>query len=132
MTDNGTSDMAAGVSRWQSLAAEAQAGRLRLDPSVAGDLAKACDRRLHELEQMSYVARRLERVEGFGELPSGVLLATKFSQKGSGGTNSLDVVLQQHVDAVKAMQIVFNKSIEGYSQQDSAMADSTKAVESGI
>lgn len=124
--------MAGGVSKWQYLAGEAQAGRLRLDPSVARDLAVACDRRISALNDMLTTARQLSTVEGFGELPSGVLLATKFSQKGSGGTNSLDVVLQQHIDAVKAMQIVFNKSIEGYTQQDSAMADSTKAIEPGI
>ncbi len=132
MGDDDGAVMNSVASRWQSLAVEAQAGRLRLDPDIARDLTAACDARLDVLKQTVYLARQLAKVDGFGELPSGVLLATKFSQKGSGGTNSLDVVLQQHVDAVKAMQIVFNKSIEGYSQQDSAMADSTKAVESGI
>lgn len=132
MSENGTPDMSGAVAGWQLLAQEAQAGRLRLDPTIARDLTVACDRRIDELNSMLRVAVNLAKVDGFGELPSGVLLATKFSQKGSGGTNSLDVVLQQHVDAVKAMQIVFNKSIEGYTEQDSAMADSTKAIEPGI
>ncbi len=132
MSENEASDMSGGVARWEFLAQEAQAGRLRLDPTIARDLTVACDRRIDELNDMMYRAKTLAKVEGFGELPSGVLLATKFSQKGSGGTNSLDVVLQQHIDVVKAMQIVFNKSIEGYTQQDSAMADSTKAIEPGI
>jgi len=132
MSENVTPDMSGGVARWQFLAQEAQAGRLRLDPTVARDLTVACDRRIDELNDMMFRAVNLAKVEGFGELPSGVLLATKFSQKGSGGTNSLDVVLQQHIDAVKAMQIVFNKSIEGYTEQDSAMADTTKAIEPGI
>ncbi len=118
-------DMAREVPRWQHLAGEAKAGRLRLDPDIAVDLVKACDDRLDVLDTALREAKWLTTATGFGDLPSGLALAGKFSSKG----HELIDVLRQHIRVVNDMKAVFLYSIGKYHDADAAHAAALGSVQ---
>ncbi len=112
------SDMSQEVPRWQHLAGEAKAGRLRLDPDIAPELVRACDDRLGVLDDALHRANYLTKVAGFGELASGLALEGKFSSKG----DELIDVLRQHIRVVNDMKAVFLYSIGKYEEADASHA----------
>jgi hypothetical protein len=94
---------------WTDLAVAADEGNLYLNPVAAQACDSVCSSYIDKLIGHQRLARDLADVEGFGSLPSGIALATRFSEKAAGGPNNLVDVLQSHIDVVMAMQAVFRK-----------------------
>ncbi|MGF7122561.1 hypothetical protein [Rhodococcus sp. BE178] len=65
-------------------------------------------------------AKRLDKVDGLGTLPSGVALAAKFGRKASGGDYSLDRALADHIAQVEQMRDLFAKIGAQYQATEDA------------
>lgn len=94
---------------WQWLADAADAGHLYLSPEAAAKCDASCERYLEKLRLHKADARSLSVVKGYGDFQSGRDLAEIYSLKAAGGANSLESVLQSHIDVVLEMQTVFRK-----------------------
>ena len=110
----------AGTIEWSRVLEQAQAGELALDPAVASGLDAVCDRYLERLDQMMRAVQHVDRISGFGTFPSSTVLEQKFSLKAVGGDHSLEVVLMQHIDAVKLAKQAVAKAIQNFLEQDTA------------
>lgn len=110
------------IEHWKSLADAADHGDLFLDQQAAIDSDAACCQYLATLRGLKNRAESMPRIDGMGTFPSGILLANKFSNKVSGGQNSLVDVLQSHIDVVMAMQTVFRKFFDATVDVDDSNA----------
>lgn len=104
---------------WRQLATDAEAGTLHVTETVARQCDDACATYLAALAEQGTAVRVLAFVDGMGGFDSGKQLARKFSLKASGGNLSLDEVLRQHVEVVKAMQDFFRRFFTDVDAQDS-------------
>ncbi|MFD3706087.1 hypothetical protein ACFWUP_23355 [Nocardia sp. NPDC058658] len=107
-------------SEWSQLLAQAEAGELSLDPAVGKDLDSVCDHHLDNLEEILGKIGTVNFISGFGTLNSGITLEKKFSLTASGGERALDIVIQQHIEAVKTAKEVVAKAIANFVAQDEA------------
>ncbi|CCF61296.1 conserved protein of unknown function [Nocardia cyriacigeorgica GUH-2] len=57
-------------------------------------------------------------MEGFGGFDSGAELQSKFRDKATGTTQSIDSVIQEHIETVKLIQQVVAKSIANLTETD--------------
>ncbi|MFC8528395.1 hypothetical protein [Nocardia sp. NPDC057227] len=114
---------AAGTFEWAQVLESAEAGELALDPGVASNLDAVCDRYISRLDQMLDTVRVVDKISGFGTFPSATVLEQKFSLKAAGGDHSLEVVLMQHIDAVKLAKQAVAKAIQNFLEQDTASGD---------
>ncbi|RDI65047.1 hypothetical protein [Nocardia pseudobrasiliensis] len=117
--------MIAGVdpAEWQKLLGQANSGQLSLDPEIGKGLDKVCDDYLDRLNTLMKSSARLRYLGGFGSFQSGKDLQAKFSKKAFGGDQSLEIVLQQHMDAVKTAKEVVAKAISNFVGVDQQNAD---------
>lgn len=115
----------------QGFAAEASAGQLKLDPSVAQDLAKAADEWLEVLDQLKAELPVIRKVDGLGDFIMGQLLKGKFEQLASGGPQSLETVLDQHIEATTNLKTGYASSIEALTDQDQQNTTNISAADSG-
>ncbi|MFC8046231.1 hypothetical protein [Nocardia sp. NPDC057353] len=108
---------------WQSVLAAAEAGQVSLDPAVGRDLDRICDNYVTRLSELYQNLRSIAFLEGFGGFPSSEVLQQKFAQKAMGSDRSLEVVLLQHIDAVKLAKQAVAKAIQNFTEQDIASGD---------
>ncbi|GAA5044936.1 hypothetical protein [Nocardia callitridis] len=109
--------------QWRKVLDQADAGALTLHPDVGKGLDKACDDYLEHLGDLVEQVGYLHDITGFGPLPSGIALQGKFQRKATGTEQSLDAVLEQHIDAVKTMKELVAKAISNFVAQDQSRAD---------
>ncbi|MFE3446707.1 hypothetical protein ACFXNW_27070 [Nocardia sp. NPDC059180] len=114
--------------QWRHLLDQANSGELTLDPDVGAGLDKVCTDYLDKLDEILRTAGRVARVEGFGTFPSGDALTEKFTQKGSGTTQSIDAVLLEHIETVKLIQQVVAKSIANLTETDQSTGQQVTKV----
>ncbi|RRQ28070.1 hypothetical protein DK926_09270 [Rhodococcus sp. Eu-32] len=115
------------VAYWNSLSDAAESGQLYLSPEAARKCDYACTDFLSKLSDHQLEAGLLADVKGLGSLPSGISLATRFSEKAAGGPNNLVDVLQSHIDVVMAMQAVFRKFFTDTADTDRENASGISA-----
>lgn len=77
-------------------------------------------------------AKRLDKVDGLGMLPSGVVLAAKFGRKASGGDYSLDQALADHIAEVEQMRDLFLKIGAQYQASEDVNQQAVTAVDGGF
>ncbi|MDH6282268.1 hypothetical protein [Prescottella agglutinans] len=116
---------------WSELGAQVDAGELYLEPGVAEKCAKRCAELVAQLDQIKRGAAGLSRIEGLGNLPSGVALTRKFEQKASGGEYPLDQALADHITVVEEMQSVFEKIAQNFTAAEESNAQRFTGIEHG-
>ncbi|MFI6172566.1 hypothetical protein ACIBCN_37715 [Nocardia sp. NPDC051052] len=119
---------AEGTAEWQRLLDSANAGELRLSPDVGKDLDAKCQTYLDDLDDIRTSAYRVRTVAGFGTMPSGPILETKFQQKAKGGDTSVDASLQTHIEEVQLMRQVFAKAMANYQTVDESNSQKIAAI----
>ncbi|WP_446226075.1 hypothetical protein ACTWPB_14045 [Nocardia sp. IBHARD005] len=114
---------------WTTLATQAEAGLLSIDPAVGANLTKACDNHIDALEDVLRQVSGVERITGFGSFNSSQILEKKFSQTASGGDRCLRDTITQHIDAVTTAKEVVLKAIANFQAQDSYTAGQFNGLE---
>ncbi|MFC7449664.1 hypothetical protein [Rhodococcus daqingensis] len=110
---------------FQQLAAQAEAGHLRLNEDVAQRCVQACETYIAALNDLRVSAGSMSTLSAYGTLQSAQDLGRKFERKalGEGGFES---IVAQHMDVVRQMQDVFAKAGRAYA---AAEESNTRAVE---
>ncbi|TLF58398.1 hypothetical protein [Nocardia cyriacigeorgica] len=104
--------------QWRDLLAQAEAGELTLDPEVGRGLNGVCENYLAKLDAIFEQVGHLDYVEGFGGFESSAALQSKFKDKATGTTQSMDAVVLEHIETVKLIQQVVAKSIANLTETD--------------
>ncbi len=112
----------ADVTQWQYLAAEAQAGRLDLDPSVSQDCLKACEDELAVYHDARALLGGVSNISGFGDFPAADALAKMFSAKAVGGEGSVDASLEKHIEVLSLIRDTIKYSVDRLVQHDHSQA----------
>ncbi|WP_280244478.1 hypothetical protein [Nocardia abscessus] len=104
---------------WSGLASRARAGELFLDDeNAAYHCAKACDQRIADLQGMRRFTAGAENVSGFGDFDMADKLVGKFLKQATGDPNSIDQIIQEHIETVKNMREVMAISFKRITGQD--------------
>ncbi|WP_406234300.1 hypothetical protein [Nocardia sp. NBC_01009] len=114
---------------WRRVLDLANAGEISLHPDVGNGLDKVCDEFLTQLGDILQLTRGVTFVTGFGPFPSSKALEEKFSLKATGTEQSIDTVLQQHIDTVKMAKEVVAKAISNFVEIDQTRADQLTGVD---
>jgi hypothetical protein len=88
-----------------------------------------CDNYLTQLGDLLQLSRRVTFLTGFGPFPSSRALEEKFSLKATGTDQSIDTVIQQHIDTVKMAKEIVAKAISNFVEIDQARADQLTGVD---
>ncbi|WP_255122683.1 hypothetical protein [Rhodococcus sp. 14-2470-1b] len=107
---------------WQSLAVAADNGQLYLDADTARQCDQTCVNYLDRLDRHRETARRLAKIDGYGDFEMGRQFAQILSDKAAGGQNSMVGVIDSHIQVVKEMQAVFQKFFNHYTDIDADTA----------
>ncbi len=118
-----------GQPMWMAIGESVDAGDLYLEENAAINCAQHCRDLVSKLEELKVRAYGLGEVHGFGTLPSGIALATKFSKKAVGGDYSLVDALTDHIAEVQAMQAVFEKIQARYDATERSNADLLRGIQ---
>lgn len=103
---------------WRRLLDHANAGELALDPEIGKGLDQVCDNYLDRLDVLLSAVSGVKDITGFGTFGSGQVLQQRFRLKASGSDQSMEVALQQHIDAVKVAKQVVAKAISNFVEAD--------------
>jgi hypothetical protein len=107
---------------WTYLAREAKAGRMTLDPAVAGECAAACDALIDGLRRLRTQVASWDLDIGLGDFHTGDALGALLREiaVGDGG---LDQRLAEHIDVVSLIR----DTIVGHVARIGAVEDHTAA-----
>ncbi|MDV7990192.1 hypothetical protein [Rhodococcus sp. IEGM 1374] len=111
------------IAHWQELNAQADAGTITIPPDVARRCDAACVTYLSHLNDMKRKASVLNEAKVWGDLKSAQDLQAKFLSLATGTDRSLDIILQQHIDVIESMRMLFRR----YFQQTSDTDERTSA-----
>lgn len=110
------------IAHWQDLNAQADAGTITIPPDVAAKCDAACAAYLVHLARMQTRATQLTEVKSWGDLKSAQDLQAKFLAKATGTDRSLDVILQQHIDVIESMRMLFRRYFDETEATDTQTA----------
>ncbi|WP_327111726.1 hypothetical protein OHB12_26600 [Nocardia sp. NBC_01730] len=121
MADN----MQGEIRRWQQLKQQAESGEFRMEEGIGEALRARCETFLGELRSMKTMAQRLDRLSGYGGLPSAQTLQAKFEGKAAGGdshdpNDSAVTRVQQHIEIVTLMRDTYAVAIGKLKATDEA------------
>jgi hypothetical protein len=108
---------------WRKVLDQANAGEVSLHPDVGKGLDVACDDYLDRLDTILKLVDTAKLVTGFGPFPSSKALEEKFALKATGTDQSIDTVLQQHIETVKLAKEAVAKAISNFTELDQTRAD---------
>lgn len=111
------------IAHWRDLNAQADAGTITIPADVAAQCDAACVTYLAHLDKMIVDAKKLGVVTPWGDLKSAQDLRDKFLRLATGTDRSLDVILQQHIDVIESMRMLFRR----YFDETTATDDRTSA-----
>lgn len=117
---------------WSGLTAAVEQGELGLEHGTASICARRCEELIDQLESIRDSARGLAKIDGFGSLPSGMALASKFERKASGGDYPLDRAIGDHIRVVGEMRDMFRMIESRYTAAEEANTTAATTVESQI
>ncbi|WP_109529901.1 MULTISPECIES: hypothetical protein [Nocardia] len=107
------------IATWEQFAAQARAGELYLDSEEAArQCLTACDQRIQDLRDMARYVRQTQNVSGFGDFDMANDLAGMFEKQASGEDNSIESVINNHMEVVKDMGEIMALSIKRITGQD--------------
>ncbi|MFD0360477.1 hypothetical protein ACFQZZ_03325 [Nocardia sp. GCM10030253] len=114
---------------WRKVLDLANAGEISLHPDVGKGLDKVCDDYLDRLDAIFQLAGSVTFLTGFGPFPSSKALEEKFSLKATGADQSIDTVLQQHIETVKMAKEVVAKAMSNFVEIDQTRADQFAGID---
>ncbi|WP_032378853.1 hypothetical protein [Rhodococcoides fascians] len=97
------------IAHWQDLNAQADAGTITIPADVAAKCDAACVTYLAHLQKMQAQATQLGEFQDWGNFKSAQDLQGKFMRLATGTERSLDVILQQHIDVIESMRMLFRR-----------------------
>ncbi|MCZ4517139.1 hypothetical protein O4220_01330 [Rhodococcus ruber] len=97
------------IAHWQELNAQADAGTVTIPADVAAKCDAACVTYLAHLKKMQVDAVALTETKSWGDLKSAQDLQGKFLRLATGTDRSLDVILQQHIEVIESMRMLFRR-----------------------
>lgn len=116
------------IAHWQELNAQAEAGTITIPAHVAKQCDAACVTYIVHLRQMKRDARGLTEVKDWGDLPSAQALRDKFLRLASGTDRSLDVILQQHIEVIESMRMLFRRYFDETADTDDLTSSNITAL----
>ncbi|MFD4181183.1 hypothetical protein [Rhodococcus sp. NPDC058514] len=119
-------------SLWGAVGTAIDGGQVYLERGAAQRCAQRCAAFVSQLQDIQLKANALERIDGFGSLPSGVALAAKFGRKAVGGEYSMVEAIGDHIKVVQEMQQTFEKIEAMYAASDEAGAQVISGSGSGL
>ncbi|MGV8873225.1 MAG: hypothetical protein ACOH2Q_11920 [Rhodococcus sp. (in: high G+C Gram-positive bacteria)] len=111
------------IAHWQELNAQADAGIITIPADVAAKCDQECVTYLAHLQKMHAQATQLGEFQDWGDMKSAQDLQSKFLSLATGTDRSLDVILQQHIDVIESMRLLFRR----YFAETTATDDQTSA-----
>ncbi len=116
------------IAHWQDLNAQAEAGTITIPPDVAAKCDAACAAYLVHLARMQARATQLTEVKSWGDLKSAQDLQAKFLAKATGTDRSLDIILQQHIDVIESMRMLFRRYFDETEATDTQTSANITAL----
>ncbi|MGB2718532.1 MAG: hypothetical protein WBG53_17995 [Rhodococcus sp. (in: high G+C Gram-positive bacteria)] len=111
------------LAHWQDLNAQADAGTITIPCDVAARCDAACVAYLAHLGRMQRNALAIDIATPWGALKSAQDLQARFGRLVTGTDRSLDIILQQHIDVIESMRMLFRR----YFDETEAADDQTAA-----
>ncbi|CCQ14288.1 putative uncharacterized protein [Rhodococcus sp. AW25M09] len=119
------------IAHWQDLNAQAEAGIITIPADVAAKCDAACVTYLAHLDKMKIDAAKLGVVKPWGDMKSAQDLQSKFLRLATGTDRSLDVILQQHIDVIESMRMIFRRYFDETETTDAQTAANITALAPG-
>lgn len=116
---------------WKDLNTQADEGTLAIPAEVATKCDAACVIYLAHLEKMQIDALALAEAKSWGDLPSAQALQARFGRLATGTDRSLDVILQQHIDVIESMRILFRRYFDETEATDTRTSANITALAPG-
>lgn len=116
------------IAHWQDLNAQADAGTITIPSDVAAKCDAACVTYLAHLDKMKVDARAMDVVTPWGALKSAQDLQARFGRLVTGTDRSLDVILQQHIDVIESMRMLFRRYFDETEATDTQTAANITAL----
>lgn len=116
------------IAHWQELNTQADAGTITIPADVAKQCDAACVTYIAHLKQMKRDTRGLTEVKSWGDLKSAQDLQARFGRLASGTDWSLDVILQQHIDVIESMRMLFRRYFDETADTDAQTSSNITAL----
>jgi hypothetical protein len=111
----------------EELNAQADAGSI----TIPAEVAAKCDAYIAHLKDMKRKAIRLGEFQQWGDLKSAQDLQARFGRLATGTDRSLDVILQQHIDVIESMRMVFRRYFDETEATDTQTSANITALAPG-
>ncbi|MFD4182468.1 hypothetical protein [Rhodococcus sp. NPDC058514] len=119
------------ISEFQQLAAQADAGHLRLNEDVAHKCIQACETFIGALNELRQSAASMSTISAYGTLQSAQDLGRKFERKAL-GEDGFESIIRQHIEVVQQMQDVFAKAGKAYAAAEESNTQALGAAGSSL
>lgn len=119
------------IAHWHELNAQADAGTLTIPAEVAAKCDAACVAYIAHLSDMKRNAVQLGEFQDWGDLKSAQDLRDRFLRKATGTDRSLDVILQQHIDVIESMRMLFRRYFDETEATDTQTSANVTALAPG-
>ncbi|OZC85907.1 hypothetical protein CH274_03535 [Rhodococcus sp. 06-418-5] len=116
------------IAHWEDLNAQADAGTITIPPDVAAKCDAACAAYLIHLAKMQAQATQLTEVKSWGDLKSAQDLQGKFLRLATGTDRSLDAILQQHIEVIESMRMLFRRYFDETADTDELTSSNITAL----
>ena len=119
------------IAYWKDLNTQADAGAITIPADVAAKCDAACVAYLEHLDKMMVDAAQLTETKTWGDLKSAQDLQARFDRLATGTDRSLDVILQQHLDIIESMRMLFRRYFDETEATDTQTAANITALTPG-
>jgi hypothetical protein len=116
------------LAHWQGLNAQADAGTITIPGDVAAKCDAACVAYLAHLGKMQRDALAIDIATPWGDLKSARDLQARFGRLVTGTDRSLDVILQQHIDVIESMRMLFRRYFDETEATDTQTSANITAL----
>ena len=119
------------ITHWQDLNARADAGTITIPADAAARCDAACVTYLAHLSKMQADARALTETKSWGDMKSAQDLQARFGRLVTGTDRSLDVILQQHIEVIESMRMLFRRYFDETADTDTRTSANITALDPG-
>ncbi|WP_032401578.1 hypothetical protein [Rhodococcoides fascians] len=116
------------IAHWQDLNAQADAGTITIPADVAAKCDAACVTYLAHLQKMQAQATQLGEFQDWGNFKSAQDLQGRFLRLATGTDRSLDIILQQHIDVIESMRMLFRRYFDETEATDTQTSSNIAAL----
>lgn len=121
---------------WRNMKSQAMNGEFRIEEDLGQSIANVVSEYIDDLERQMNFARRLDRLTGWGGLPSATAIREKLESKAVGGGDDPDdsavTRLEQHIAIARDQRDTFLAAIGKLQTVDQQTAGDITATGAGI